>query len=1063
MKRIERSAVRAIEMWRAIEMFDPPSIPRRQRDRRNRKPGSEYVLDADLMADRDRPRLPWQEEHQLAGEKLRGRYGDGEWRHTIYGGVFEHAKIWETLVRHFGIEDTEDFAGTRSNGETALFAITVDQRGMIFTDTAVFSRCAWATGRAFEPGPTRRDWLDGFEDVEKECVHAIGRLTRELIAYTPDGGSDSAPAPEWRRTVREILSEAAVGAINALLGGLTGVIGAVGVGAATGAAKPILARVKKRITGRTHTEELDEGKAGAEPDDDPDEPGRALTVEDLVGFAAHIAYLCGVSGLIDPWKLRIKSEAVYPRKDGSLPDPDKPFLNSLFIDDLSRVIRAAPERYGAALATYMTEPATVENKLAAMRIDVQQEIGTALSEVHPERIPAGRWPSDVHKPLVYSQQLAVDRIVENLMYAPGIFSVNGPPGTGKTTLLRDLIAAIVVARAEVLAGLGNPRDAFPGGNRISWESGDKEEKVWAPLAGLTGFEIVVASSNNAAVENITSELPAIGAIGEEWQTTASYFVDQASGFLDAPAWGAVAAPLGKSEKRSEFRNRFWYGAEFSTGEPTTGMRKLLDRLGDGELRDPPVGTRFHGDAVVPRPVADGTPVPSTDWQEARQRFTAARREVDDLRRAQERQARVTRFPGKYLDMPEDERELAHPSADEAWDRARSDLFLAALELHRALIANVAWAFRNNIDRLVDAMRGVSAMPPDAELAAWQTLFLMVPVVSTTFASCGRLFGAIEAEKLGWLLVDEAGQARPQEPIGALWRVRRAVFVGDPLQLEPIVQLPDDVQAILRDCYQVPHGWLPGGISAQGVADRVNRWGTEVERRNSDGERERIWVGAPLRVHRRCEEPMFSISNEIAYDGLMVHGTSPKRLLPAGRWSKDYKESCWIHVQGGEHDGKWNTREGDALVARLETLHRQCGVPLAEIRVLSPFRDVVRNCSRRVGALRWEDDPPDGMNAGDYEDQVSRFVEKQIGTVHTMQGREADVVFLVLGTCGKTGEGARRWASRTSNLLNVAVSRAKRRLFVIGDRDLWEGLPYFDTLARRLVVWSPDEQTRPAGP
>ena len=32
-----------------------------------------------------------------------------------------------------------------------------------------------------------------------------------------------------------------------------------------------------------------------------------------------------------------------------------------------------------------------------------------------------------------------------------------------------------------------------------------------------------------------------------------------------------------------------------------------------------------------------------------------------------------------------------------------------------------------------------------------------------------------------------------------------------------------------------------------------------------------WIGIPLWVHRRCAYPMFTIANDISYDGLMVQG------------------------------------------------------------------------------------------------------------------------------------------------------------------------------------------------
>ena len=127
----------------------------------------------------------------------------------------------------------------------------------------------------------------------------------------------------------------------------------------------------------------------------------------------------------------------------------------------------------------------------------------------PERYPLGRWPSEFSPALM--QQMAINiALAEDNAGGCGNFSVNGPPGTGKTTLLKDIIAEYVVRRARLLADLNQPDDAFTETPLLvkSLEAG-KSQKTFGLQTGrgLSDYGILVTSCNNTAVENITFELP----------------------------------------------------------------------------------------------------------------------------------------------------------------------------------------------------------------------------------------------------------------------------------------------------------------------------------------------------------------------------------------------------------------------------------------------------------------------------------------------------------------------------------------------------------------------------
>ena len=311
-------------------------------------------------------------------------------------------------------------------------------------------------------------------------------------------------------------------------------------------------------------------------------------------------------------------------------------------------------------------------------------------------------------------------------------------------------------------------------------------------------------------------------------------------------------------------------------------------------------------------------------------------------------------------------------------------------------------------------------------ALYQTLFLLVPVLSSTFASVGSMFRDVKEKGIiGMLVIDEAGQAQPQMALGALYRSRRALIVGDPRQVEPVVT--DDLD-LLRKAYQ-EEIYLPyqdKSLSVQGFADVLNPFGTYLD----NGRDEADWVGCPLLVHRRCISPMYDISNRISYGGIMKQQTAPpgdkKRQVFV------FDKSQWIQVSGAENGRKdhFVKRQGDKVCQILEIAFSKSEFP--DLYIISPFKSVVDGMKEYIkDYVKHDGDSRIGKSPA-YEN----WLDKNIGTVHTFQGKEAgEVIFLLGCDSSKECEGAVRWVKR--NIVNVAVTRAKYRLYVVGDDKAWE--------------------------
>lgn len=395
-------------------------------------------------------------------------------------------------------------------------------------------------------------------------------------------------------------------------------------------------------------------------------------------------------------------------------------------------------------------------------------------------------------------------------------------------------------------------------------------------------------------------------------------------------------------------------------------------------------------------------------------------------------------------------QIKNPWFSDHYNREREKLFAYALDLIKNFIL-ASKKYKTNLSHMICLWSGSyhdgekvtfqSTDLSDITEAAFESLFLLIPVLSSTFASIHNLFKNMNKENcIGMLIIDEAGQAVPHAAIGALYRAKKAVIVGDPRQIEPVVTEEQDIikSAYAEDPYTL---YKDKEISVQSFADMMNPYGTYL---NSD-KKEHEWVGCPLIVHRRCISPMYDISNGISYNNIMKNQTAEPKPEELKLFIMDRTQ--WIDVQGKQvsKSNHYVKEQGAVAIRMIETSLAKRNGKEPDLFVISPFNSVTNGLSAQI--TEYINSNPSGILARS-KDLIMGWKKTHIGTIHTFQGKQAAEVIFLLG-CDDTqqSKGARRWVS--SNIVNVAVTRAKYRLYIIGDAKAW-GESKYTARAKKLI-------------
>lgn len=833
-------------------------------------------------------------------------------------------------------------------------------------------------------------------------------------------------------------------------------------------------------------------------------------------------------------------------------------LHSFFIDDLEKAKKIRTANLDAYLFGNKGERFNLDSNKES--VNFHPHIFEQI--LQPKNYPLGRFPSNTAYALSLMQQVAVNLSIgfDNSQMR----SVNGPPGTGKTTLLKDIFAQLVVQQAYDIAKLS---DHFIKGTEetIYFE----RASIGAIPAHITENNIVVASSNNGAVQNIVNELPLSKEIDEtliEELKQADYFHEisnakvsvewkedesgkrqeelvSEAGEGEEKFWGVFSLEGGRADnminiltnikhihkyleeeylpdqdlykqflkqyedvmairkKAQKFASsieayqdcvqkleqaRISYqkesvqkekelNAELQKIEETVRecrlqLEQLNSRLKEAKSRTEIVQKyRYNLEQCLEehrrqkpgffarkkekreyksrlseitdqyiklmdedmecdkqeREINNGITICKMKLDQSTKRRTELQNKFANWKRAKE--SKISDYLEKIheyerirdcgevellnMNQEYDDLQMSNPWFDESYRIAQSKLFVAALRIRKQFLyenrkniraATIVWSQQEKyLDR-----------KPVIE-AAWNWINMTIPVISSTFASFSRMCKNLGAEILGHLFIDEAGQALPQAAVGAIYRSRHVMVVGDPSQIKPVLTLDSNTLCMLGDNFGVTEKYLSASASTQTLVDAASQYGFY---RKQDKSKE-SWIGIPLWVHRRCQYPMFTISNVISYDGFMVQGM------------KNNGKTGWFDI-GGKANNKYVEEQGEFLLQKIKGMMDQ-NPKIADkkekdvIYVITPFSNVAYQLSQKLRKIHFTR----------YDDLGK---PTNVGTVHTFQGKEAPIVFFVLGA-DQQSSGAARWAVNEPNIMNVAATRAKKEFYIIGDRKLYLGL------------------------
>ncbi len=298
---------------------------------------------------------------------------------------------------------------------------------------------------------------------------------------------------------------------------------------------------------------------------------------------------------------------------------------------------------------------------------------------------------------------------------------------------------------------------------------------------------------------------------------------------------------------------------------------------------------------------------------------------------------------------------------------------------------------------------------------------MLPVSAITSLSARRRLPFKEAV-YDLLIIDEASQCDIASMIPLLMRAKRVAVIGDKQQLNHICLLSKqtDLSLILNN--QIEARWSYRSSSIYDLAESMTEPENIIQ----------------LRDHHRSFLDIIQFSNQEFYDNTLRIATDYSRLQSPNN-GKPILGMQWMDIKGKtirpESGGAYNLKEAEGVIRILHRLAVELEFE-GSIGVTTPFHlqaEMITKALERDAELR---------NHLELHNQIL------IDTVHKFQGDERDVIIFSPVVSEGTKSQSLMFLKSTGNLFNVAITRARALLVTVGDKKYCKqcGVSYLEHFA-----------------